>query len=99
MSSWISGKCSKTCGGGIRNVTRHVLSGSGGQNCDFTLITEACNEHVCPQTIAVSSTGWICFFLILFSCFLAGVWLHKKGFVKKPELPLITFGEVAKSES
>ena len=48
MSSWISGECSKTCGGGIRNVTRHVISGSGGQNCDQRVMkTENCNENAC----------------------------------------------------
>ena len=81
-------------------MQRKVIS--GGPDCinnQDTFKTEACNEHVCPHTFAISSIGWICFVLIILCVFLAGVCLNKKGLVKKPELPLITFGEVARSSA
>ena len=45
MGPGISGECSKTCGGGIRNATRKVISGE--PDCDQVMKTETCNDIEC----------------------------------------------------
>ena len=50
VSSWGSwGDCSKWCGGGSRDRTRHVLvpPQSGGLSCPATIGSEACNPQRC----------------------------------------------------
>jgi len=59
VSAWVSGPCSEPCGGGTRNVTRHVVlpAGSNGMPCLPTHRTEPCNEQPCPTDCRVSSWG------------------------------------------
>ena len=51
-SSWIHGLCSKTCGGGMRNVTRQCnnlkLSCEGNDCTSESHYTEKCNDICCP---------------------------------------------------
>ena len=48
---WKTGKCSTTCGGGVKYVTRKkiVEAAHGGKNCSGdSIITESCNVEECP---------------------------------------------------
>ena len=78
---------------------RKVVSGGlGCVNNQELLKTEPCNNQLCPHFLAASLSGWICFVLVILFLILFGLWMRKKGFVKNPDLPLITFGDVSKSE-
>ena len=49
-SNWSNGRCTKSCGGGIRNKTRteKVLAANGGNRCDGPrLVEERCNTENC----------------------------------------------------
>mmetsp|Transcript_12574 Transcript_12574/g.28437 ORF Transcript_12574/g.28437 Transcript_12574/m.28437 type:complete len:848 (+) Transcript_12574:114-2657(+) len=59
VSAWVSGPCSEPCGGGTRNVTRHVVvpAGPQGMSCLPTQRAELCNEQPCPTDCRVSDWG------------------------------------------
>eukprot|EP00094_Tigriopus_californicus_P001543 TCALIF_01492-PA protein Name:"Similar to HMCN1 Hemicentin-1 (Homo sapiens)" AED:0.05 eAED:0.09 QI:23/0/0/1/0.5/0.66/3/0/223 len=49
LDSWLEwSQCSKDCGGGIRNRTRHCIGPMGAQCHAATLQQEHCNSHICP---------------------------------------------------
>ena len=54
-SSWLTGPCSKTCGGGVRNVTRECNNPRprcGGKDCvGISIDRVSCNKRCCPSEI------------------------------------------------
>ena len=49
--SWKIGPCSKTCGVGVRNVTRgkKIKADYGGKECSgLSIVSEMCNFRECP---------------------------------------------------
>jgi len=48
--------CTRSCGNGTRFKTRNVVTAAlyGGAACDWTLMSEACNEHACPVDCMLS---------------------------------------------
>ena len=51
-SSWIREPCSKTCGGGVQNITRECNNprpSCGGNDCNGRNVRqERCNNNCCP---------------------------------------------------
>merc|ERR1719509_304038 len=50
LSGWSAGACSTTCGGGVRRLTRTVLTQPlhGGRPCGGLERTEPCSQQACP---------------------------------------------------
>ena len=51
-NDWVIGKCSETCGGGMRTKTRteKVPEANGGAKCEGNAtIVEPCNIQLCPS--------------------------------------------------
>ena len=53
-SNWVVGPCSKTCGGGVQNLTRECNSprpSCGGKQCkgdNYFVYPGKCNDFCCP---------------------------------------------------
>ena len=54
-SSWKEGQCNKTCGGGVKKLTRtcsNPMPSCGGSSCrGISVREEACNEDCCSGKV------------------------------------------------
>lgn len=50
VTEWVRGPCTESCGGGIQNITREVISKpeTGEINCPPLKMSHTCNTHACP---------------------------------------------------
>jgi len=56
-SNWVNGTCSKSCDGGIMNITRECNNpkpSCGGRKCrGLNIRQEKCNDICCPSKIEI----------------------------------------------
>ena len=88
-----TGSCSRDCGGGVRRVTRPIISGGDGCSLEDRSLEswrlEPCSDHPCPSSIA----AWIliCLVLvILLVVLVAAVFVYRRK-VAQGGIPLRTF--------
>jgi len=61
VGEWVSGGCSRSCGGGVEKLTREVVLPSTGSGvaCPALLWKRSCSPKPCPEQCEVAEwTGW-----------------------------------------